>query len=645
MGEHEHTEVGAKLVLDDHASEAAEKLKEGFEHISERVHETQHELAGFAKQALATAAGFQLDRGLDSIKEFGEEVFSAARNVGEETKELRGLLAMTDKAGSSFEELSGQAKELHENLEGMAIDLGAPSNATIDAFSMIAERSNKTSDQVKEMVGQMIYAGRAVPGGLGQIASAYRDLESGIVRPRNEIVLLMKQTGVAGGSVRDIAKGMTHLMQTNPHKAFELADQAIGRMSEKMKNAPLGFGSIVNSLKDIREELFAAVGEPMIKAITGPLTQVRQYLVANKEKMGEYARELGEHVGEWVKEAAHMIENGFEWVKTHADEIESAIKEGAALLKASVEFLLSHKEEIRDLVLAKMGAGMLEKGAGAVQGAIGIGRGAASVMQGGSELLGLEASSAGALASVGALAAGIAGLAAITWSAKAIYDDVSKFSDDDSNARIEALKRASEAGNVAHDTLQQWRDALVTVHPEMLAMVDHLMQMADAARKVHEDQAKDAHGIGEQLRNAQGNKVAVAMFHDAFKRMQLAHNEAQMKYLASVLSANQSLVDGMHKAGIDLSDIGEELKKAYGVVRPDDAGAATEIQAILDEQKKAAAKAAVSSSVFDFRGSHFQITQDFRDQDPDRLILAFTRDLGRVAAAQTQSKFARGNGL
>jgi hypothetical protein len=43
MGEGHTTEVGAKLVLDDHASEAAEKLKEGFEHISERVHEAQHE--------------------------------------------------------------------------------------------------------------------------------------------------------------------------------------------------------------------------------------------------------------------------------------------------------------------------------------------------------------------------------------------------------------------------------------------------------------------------------------------------------------------------------------------------------------------------------------------------------------------------
>lgn len=639
------TEVGARLVLDDHASEAAEKLKEGFEHISERVHEAQHEMAGFAKQALATAVGFQLDRGLDSIKEFGEEIFKAARGDAQQVKELQGLLAITDKTGASLDELGVKAGELHEELENLGVATGAGSEDMVAAFGQIAERSGKSTERVKEMVEQMALAGKAVPGGLARIAQGYRDLESGIVRPRNEIVLLMKQTGVAGGSVKEIAKGMSHLMQTNPAKAFELADRAIEIMSKKMKDVPLSFDAVVGSLKDIREQLFETMGGPMVKALLTPLTELRKYLIDNKEKFGEYAKELGEKVGEWVKEAAHMVERGFEWVRTHADEISDAIKQGAALLKSAVEFLLAHKEEIRDLVLAKMGASALDKGVGAVQGAMGLGRAAAGVMQGGSELFGLEASSAGALASVGALAAGIAGLAATVWAAETIYKDVSKFTDEDSQARLDALKRAAEAGNVAHDTMVEWRDALVTVHPEMVQLIDHLVQMGDAARKAHEDQAKDAHAIGEQLKNAQGNKVAVQMFHDVFKRMQAAHNEAQMKYLASVLSANQTLVDAMHKAGVDLADIGDELAKAYQGVRPDDASAGAEIQAIIDEQKKAAAKAAVSSSVFDFRGSHFQITQDFRDQDPDRLIIAFQRDLGRVAAAQTQSRLARGHGL
>jgi hypothetical protein len=597
---------------------------------------------GFAKQALAVAAGFEIDRGLDSLKEMGEEMISAARGAEDQTKELRGLLAMTDKSGASFEELGDKAKELHENLEGMSVDLGAPSAATIDAFSMIAERSNKTSDQVKEMVGQMIYAGRAVPGGLGQIASAYRDLESGIVRPKNAIVLMMKEMGVAKGSTRDIAKEMTHLVQSNPHKAFELADQAIGRLSDKMKDAPLGFDAVTNSLKDIREQLFAAAGEPMIKALLGPMTQLKQYLVDNKEKFGEMARELGEKVGEWVKDAARMIENGFEWIHTHADEIEEAFKTGASYLKQAVEFLVAHKTEIRDLMLAKAGAGLLEKGVGAAQGAMALGRGAAGVMQGGSALLGLEASSAGALVSVGALAAGIAGLAAIVWSANAIYQDVSKFSEDDSQARISALKRAAEAGSSSHEELMHWRDALVTVHPEMLATIEHLVSMGDAMRKMHGDQAKDAQGVGEQLKNAQGNKAAVQMFHDAFKRMQDAHNEAQMKYLATVLSTNQTLVDAMHTAGVDLSDIGKQLATSYQGARPDDTLAGAEIQAILDEQKKSASKSAVSSSVFDFRGSNFQITQDYRDQDPDRILLLFTRDLGRVASAQSRLAQRRG---
>lgn len=645
MGEHEHTEVGARLVLDDEATEALEKIKEGFEGISEAVADKQHELAEFAKQALAVAAGFEVTKGLDSIKEFGEEVLNASRDSEEQVRALRDMLATSDKAGSSLEELGEHAKELREHLEGVAIATGDSTSSMISAYEEVSARTNKTAEETQKLIEDMAMAGKSIPGGINRISEAYIGLERGMIRPRNEIILLMQKTGVASGNVHQIAKGMQQLLEKNPAKAFELADQAIGRMAAKLKDSPLSFNETINSLKTLREQLFQTVGDPILKAMIGPMNELRSYLQKNKEKFGEYARELGEKVGEWVKEAAEKIQQGFEWVKTHADEIEDAIKSGAALLKQAVEFLLAHKEEIRDLMLAKMGANMLEKGAGIVGGAKAIGKGAAEVMSGGSELFGLEASSAGALASVGALAAGIAGLAATAWAAKTIYDDVSKFADDDSQARLEALQRAAKEGGVAHDTLEQWRDALITVHPEMVQMINHLVEMGDAARKAAEDQAKDAHGVGDQLKNAAGNKAAVQLFHDAFKRMHDAHNEAQMKYLAGILGANSALVDAMHKAGVDLTDIGEDLKKAYVAMRPGDATAGEEIQAILDEQRKAAAKSALTSATFDFRGSSFQIKQDFKDQDPDRILLLFQRDLGRTALAQTQAKGARGHGL
>src|SRR5258706_10362793 len=100
-------------------------MKGGYEHLSEKVHEVEHEMASMLRQTLAVAAGFELGRGIESIKELGHEVFQAAKNLGEETKALTGAIAVGDKTGRSYEEIKAQASELHEELEGLAVAAGA----------------------------------------------------------------------------------------------------------------------------------------------------------------------------------------------------------------------------------------------------------------------------------------------------------------------------------------------------------------------------------------------------------------------------------------------------------------------------------------------------------------------------------------
>jgi hypothetical protein len=48
---------------------------------------------------------------------------------------------------------------------------------------------------------------------------------------------------------------------------------------------------------------------------------------------------------------------------------------------------------------------------------------------------------------------------------------------------------------------------------------------------------------------------------------------------------------------------------------------------------------------YDFRGSNFHIKQDFRDQDPDRVMIEFRKDLQKHAVARIQSRNATPFGL
>jgi mannose/fructose-specific phosphotransferase system component IIA len=160
MSEHE---VHTKLVMDDAASEALHKVKEGFEKVGETVADVQGEIRGMIKQAAAVALGFQFDRGIESVKEMGEEMIHAASETEEHVKALAGVLAMSDKTGASYEELTERAEELHEELAQVGVAAGASAQTMIEAFSMMAERSQKSQDELFDLTKMMAMAGGGQP--------------------------------------------------------------------------------------------------------------------------------------------------------------------------------------------------------------------------------------------------------------------------------------------------------------------------------------------------------------------------------------------------------------------------------------------------------------------------------------------------
>jgi hypothetical protein len=641
------TEIHAKLVLDDEAKEAAEKLKEGFEGISERVHETQHELAEMAKQALAVAAGFELDRGIESIKELGHEVMNAAEQSEQTEKSIAGLLAMTDKTGKSFEELTVDAKEVHDQLETIGVRAGASGDAVADAFEMIASRSQKSTEELVNLTDKMALAGKILPGGVGQIASAWRDLESGIVRPRNALVQMMVQSHMVQGSMKQVAHHLTEMMQQpgGTEKVFDLAEKAVSKMADTAKNAPLSYSGLIQSLKSIRELAFKEAGEPIIQGLKGPLNDLREYFIKNQRAIEEWAHSAGEKVGEWVKEAAEDMKEGFEYLKNHAEEIENAIKSGVAAAKAMVEFILAHKEEIA------MAFGMSK----AFQGGMALGKGVSSAMEFGGTLSKVGAGEGAAVAGleaggVAASAVALAAFGAAIISVGLAVDQAGKLwrelpsKAQDADAKLRALYEAAYAGQI--EWAGRLRDELVVLNPEMAALANNLQALAKTNAEVNK--ALDANTTRdlafEDTEAGKGGgaaKFAVQLFMQDLDTAVSTHDKATLEHMAKFLATHQNLVDAMHKAGVDITKEGAYLVGAFENIGQH--SMAEEIRGILDKQRKDAAK--VGPPVMDFRGSTFNIKQDFRDQDPDRVVAMMRKDLIHSAAARTQSRMSPSFGM
>jgi hypothetical protein len=626
----ETTELHAKLLVEDEeAKEVAEKMGEGFEHLSEKVHETTHELAGMAKQALSVAAGFELTHGIESIKEFGHEVFEAASATEDQVRSLAGLVAMTDKTGMSFDETQEKAKDLHDNLEGMAIEAGQSASAVEDAFELIASTSKKSTEEVVALTDKMTTASRLLPGGIERISMAWRDMESGLVRPRNALVQLMVQTHTVDGNMKQVATTITQMLQKgDQEKVFKLAEEAIDKMAMKAEKVPFTFNQLTTSLKGVREVAFKAFGEPMLASLTPPIEKLRTYFLQNEERIEHWARTVGEKVGVWITDAAGSLEHAFEYLQTHADEIESAIKTGAGALMDVVRFIIDHKE----ILAAAWGANVLGGGIGKIAGmASGLG----------------GFSLGGAAAAVGPQAAFVAMVASMA----AMFDQFSKLVHEwptdagDAWAKIHAMEKSALDGNVAQ--VRKWGDEIEALDPELVGLANRIRELAatvrDSNAMVDASYGTDV-SVLETYAAYAPDKVAMQFWESFGQAMDSAHKTTNEKVIAEFLVMHHEgfdkVLDAMRRTKMDISKESSELANALTSMGQ---------MEMAEKVKKAAQRGMTgehpAAPIYDFRGSTFHMNQDFRDKDPERVALEFRRDLQKHSVARIQSRLATPFGM
>jgi hypothetical protein len=322
------------------------------------------------------------------------------------------------------------------------------------------------------------------------------------VRPRNAIVQLMKQTGTMQGSARQIARYMSGLMQTgkeaDQQKAFELAEKAIDRMGKKMERAPLTYDGLIESLKNLREQLYETVGGPMLQALKGPLNQLKSYFEKHRVEIEKWAYVVGEQVGVWITQAAEHFRNAFQFVQDHAEEIKDALVTGARMLKDALEFMVANRAIFTAISLGNSAMSL----GGAAAGALGLGGAAAAeggvaAVGGGLALkgatMGLEIEETAAAASMGILSTGIVATTAAVgaavgawalagWQAKKLHGELG--STLDAQARWVAAEKAAKAGDI--EETKRMKDALGNLNLEETQHINHLIDMAAQRRSTRE---------------------------------------------------------------------------------------------------------------------------------------------------------------
>ena len=630
------TVVAADLKVTDLASATLNRVKGGFGAVNKEFDHARSSITSFLKNSASTALGLQLAGIIPTMKNLAGEAFEAALAAGKEEKAIAATLMMTDRKDRSYVDLRKEAGGLREELRNMGMAAGVSGDSVVESFNDIAARSTKSTSQIKDLMKSFVQAGRIAPGGLASITQGFEMMELGMVRARNPVVQMIASTGLLKGNAREVAK---QLQKMGPDKMMEIAEQAINRMATKMKDVPLSYGETMQSMKDMREELMLLIGRPILKGITPALRTIHEAFDQNMGNIEHFFEGVGVKAGEGIKYAIDAATRGVHELQANWDTISSTISTAASALQAAASFVVSNAGTIAKafgshqtmgvstLVSAFAGKGENGGNAGDILGTTG------AAVAGGAKYGVLGATAAGATAAVGNLIEQIRALA---------YES--------ENRSVEGIYlRATAASNATRNAELQKENALLG---KRASGNDHFIKgtqdMMEGYRQgqrgsvgmVPEIGFKDMIEAGlpdQAFVSAEALKAAQVMtmgFNQMFTGAAESGNQAAVNAAIQTLAGSQQLQYALMNSGIAITGGFEALAKA--AEEGGDLASAAMFRSAANLQQGAGGKAAPKVSVGG--GNTVNVKQEFREADPDRIMLAFKEGITKAATSRLNAR-------
>lgn len=597
----EAAEVRVKLVFDAQAAnqsahQASGELKNisgGAKDAGDKMKESGG-AGAFAMGALGGAVALMGEKMLetfhraeDSVKDFIGEAMGAAEEAVQEEKAITGVLSMIDGAGHSLNELQGYASDLHEELEGIGIEAGVSTDAIQEAFNGIAVRTSHTVDEVMHLTDAMATAGKAVPGGIGALSSGFEAMEMGVIRARNPIVSLIASTGLLHGNAKSVA---AQLQKMSPEAAMKLGEKAIDAMATKMEKAPQSFTGLIQSLKDVQHNVMEATGRPILDHLNPELEKLKGWLMQHSEQIEHYATIVGEEIGRVVTFVSGIFEGIYEGITSSEEDIKAGFEEIFGEWYRAWGQASDHTDGIKgsfkdithDLIAAFIEISRYLKAA-------------AEVAMDANDL--------------------IHGRSAGTTQANIQYEALKAQTDNVGNAK---------STSQFDDSAAQYRFRALDAGQDEAA-VDKAIELQKHAHEANMQAAEQAKALVE----SQSFEAFSGYLQSAID----IHAKGQTAYALSMIAGSEQAQRAMLDGSIHIEGGLEALKKVIEENSP-------ELAAKMKDLLHPKLDIKPAQPTVNFNNNTFNIKQDFREQDPDRIAIVFRKDVANSATSRVQSKVA-----
>lgn len=688
------TEVRTELKLDDLASAGLAKIQSGFKGVSGQVDSATRGMIDFAKQTAAVAIGVNLGNIFGGAKDALMGTFAAANKSEEQFRELSKTVSGMSTLGGKVEDLSkatsmttkeafklqGAAKgattdfaqgahDVYNRLADIARASGVARGELVDAFTQTGANTTKTNDQLVAMISNVAQAARALPAPVKDIVEGFAEIEKNTISASNPLIQMVKQANLFRGHNEQIA---LKLQSMGRQGMLNVMNKALKEMQERAKTMPMTLKEMGDQLGDMKSDVMKLIGEPMVAALTPAFKRLQEWISSHRAEIEKYAHMMGTKLGGWIKDAAKLIQEGFNYIVTHADEIKKAIKEGFEFAKETFKWMIDHKELVAG---AAIGSKAVSSGAagGAVDAIKGTMNFAKALSAANATGIGpLAVGSAGAAASLAVFAVALAAVGAAVYMFGEYLKETGGYlnpsdgeAKKDMTAQVEATSRIAagyeqlnEAQIKEFDRFREAALANARVLGENTRVVGEQIDAEWAKHRALQESAKgmvEARNLMQSFEGADIGKMtedqaneyaakqreAAKVFADSFNEAAKTSNAAALGAAVDIVTKSKSLQQALLDSG---STVGLSLDKLAEVI-------GDKAKDFVEDLKKRAGEDRASADnkpppkVMQFNGGQtFNIKQDFRDQDPDRIAVVFKRDMMRAAESRLQARTALPHG-
>lgn len=680
-------EIGAVLTLDDAASAVINKVKSGFNALGNKADEVASHMADIGKQFVGSMLGADFSSATSAVQTFGQKAIESALIMETNSKNAVAMAASVAKIGSSYEQIEAHSKQLNTELSNLSVSAGISTSAISDAFASVADKMNpvraaitstgqsilypmtivekglqRSDAQITALLKDIGNAGKLVAGGPEALARSFAGFSATGAKASDPIVQMIAATGVLKGNAAQVAQQL-HMLTDG--SAMSFAQAAIEKMARKGRDMAPDFQTTVSQLASLRDQFVSQFGAPILKTVVPVIDKFRNTLNQNKAKIEEFAKTMGDKVGKWVTTAGAKMHDGFKYIIDHQKQIGEAIEKGALVAERVFKFIFDNKETIAAVYGARAVAPAVGSVMSAARGGYGLAFGA-----GGANLAGLGASAASigqSLAVLGAFAAAIGGLALAVNQATKLFNEMGGsisglkplfgMTDDnaDQAARKEALagisksigeqnmdqvfalrtRYALEAGKQGKDVAEasKYADAQIDAYLRFQSLIKE----ADKV-KASLDASPIALRKGDEAGPASPQESNISKVAELYNAAMKSNNMAAAQYAANIIAGSSSVQNALVNSKTILEGGFDGLAGVLG-----DKG--IDLAKKLKDLSEDAAGKTPTKPVVQFNNNTFNLKQDFRDQDPDKVALVFRRDIMREAEARRQSRTGGAFGL